>query len=316
MNNFMRKMMIEKNHERYLQEKTLNGYDGAISSNKYSRDRIDIMMNREKISLWYLLKQSFNMIWMMPYFVRAIKGIDLSFEKNKDIPAKPLEEVSGDFLKSFEEKAFSYGIDSIGYTKIDPKYIFKDRAVLFENVIIFTKAMEKKPIINAPNRGTLRTVWKTYDELGQISIELSEYLNKKGYGAQAGPALSGLTIYPALAEKAGLGIVGRHGLLITPENGPIVRIAVIYTSIKNLPTSENKHLWIKDFCKTCGSCIKNCPPGAIYEEKKKHPDGLVSSVDSKKCMDYFFDHYGCSVCLKVCPFTKTGYDKLRKVFVK
>lgn len=33
-----------------------------------------------------------------------------------------------------------------------------------------------------------------------------------GFAAHAGPGLGGLTIYPVLAERAGIGAFGRHGL--------------------------------------------------------------------------------------------------------
>lgn len=71
-------------------------------------------------------------------------------------------------------------------------------------------------------------------------------------------------MYPHLAQNAGLGFKGRHGMVITPEFGPRQRISVIFTSIQNLPVnSSNEHSWVPDFCLKYGGCVKKCPGNAI-----------------------------------------------------
>jgi epoxyqueuosine reductase QueG len=51
-----------------------------------------------------------------------------------------------------------------------------------------------------------------------------------------------------MAKDAKMGKIGRHGLMMTPENGPSQRLAVVYTNIKNFPKKEqNKHDWITNY---------------------------------------------------------------------
>jgi hypothetical protein len=33
-------------------------------------------------------------------------------------------------------------------------------------------------------------------------------------------------------------------------------------------------------------------------------------------MSYFNDNFGCTICVKVCQFTKVGYDKLYEEYLK
>jgi epoxyqueuosine reductase QueG len=125
-----------------------------------------------------------------------------------------------------------------------------------------------------------------------------------------GPAL-----YPPLAQLAGLGWLGTSGLMITPEHGPRVRLAAVFTSIENLPFgTQNEHAWVEDFCAQCGVCIRECPPQAIYPEPHHHETGRITCVDNERCFPYFSDYHGCSVCIKVCPFNSTSYDTIKARF--
>ena len=79
--------------------------------------------------------------------------------------------------------------------------------------------MSKKAISKAPSIETLKSVFETYDSLGIITNKLTDYLRKNNFYAQASHHLGGLVLYPPLAQKAGFGCLGKHGLLITPKFG-------------------------------------------------------------------------------------------------
>ena len=122
----------------------------------------------------------------------------------------------------------------------------------------------------------------------------------------------GLALYPPMAQEAGLGWIGLNGIIITPEHGPRVRLAAVFTSIENLPLNEdNNHDWIETYCKTCRICIKQCPPQALYGEPVAHINGQLTFVENELCFPYFSDYYGCSICVKVCPFNHVPYEKLK-----
>ena len=162
-------------------------------------------------------------------------------------------------------------------------------------------------------------VFDTYDSLGIAANRIAAFLREMGYAAQADHPLGGAALYPPLAQKAGIGYVGKHGLLITPKFGSRIRLAAVYTSIQNLPDSkENNHSWIGEYCKICGLCIKQCPPKAILEETVMHDTGIKTDIIQQDCFEYFIQNYGCSVCIKVCPFSKgiDAYERLKQMVEK
>lgn len=230
-----------------------------------------------------------------------------------DNPTKPLSEASPDFLEELKEYACSIGVDSIGFAKLRREEIFQEQGILHENAIVLTQEMDWDKMEVAPSRPTMVMIMRTYNSLGIAANKIAEFLRKHGFSAQAGHPLGGMSLYTPLAIRAGLGWIGRNGLLMTPEFGPRVRIAAVYTSIENLPFAEtNDHSWISDYCSTCGLCIRKCPVGAIREESITHDSGRVTFVTLDKCFAYFAEYYGCSVCIKVCPFNRQSYSVLQK----
>ena len=232
-------------------------------------------------------------------------------------PEKPLHSTNTEFITRFEAYAHSLGVQDIGYTKIVPGLLFKDNEALYPNVIVFTLEMDKDKMSTAPSKIAFEMIHGTYSRLNTIAILMATYLRKNGYGAQASPATLGMAHYPPLAEMAGLGCRGWHGLLITPSLGPRQRIAVIFTSIEDLPFAEhNGHLWIADFCKKCHKCVHECPASAIPSELVLDEYGHQKHLDSQKCVAYFSQNYGCSVCIKKCTFNVSSYDKIKRSFQK
>lgn len=110
----------------------------------------------------------------------------------------------------------------------------------------------------------------------------------------------------AYAVKAGLGFMGKNGLVITPDFGSYVFIGVVLSTLKfefDNPLSEN--------CLDCGLCLKACPTGALS------PDGF----DASKCTSYRTQKtvmdpvqakqsngwlFGCDMCQEVCPHNAQG----------
>ena len=209
------------------------------------------------------------------------------------------------------------GIGDIGYAKLPRHLIFKERAVLYDSAIVLLKEMPKDKVDKAPSIATFKMVFESYDSLSKIVNNLTEYLRKQGYGAQGGYPLGGLNLYPPLAAAAGLGWMGRHGLLITPQFGPRQRIGAIFTSIENLPFGKtNPHSWIGNFCGTCGRCIRTCPQEAIREHPVIHDSGRKTHIIREKCLPYFVTKHGCTVCVKECSFSRRHYDDIHKSFLR
>jgi hypothetical protein len=51
-------------------------------------------------------------------------------------------------------------------------------------------------------------------------------------------------------------------------------------------------------------------------QPQRNQNGQITYVVNERCFPYFSDWYGCSVCIAVCPFNHTPYDRLKQHFVE
>lgn len=195
---------------------------------------------------------------------------------------------------------------------VDPKLVFAGQVLPERHAIVFSVEMDKAAMETSPSAKSSTEVMRRYADLGAIAAATCEWLRDRGFAAYPGTNLGGQSDYPALAEAAGLGAIGYHGLLISPVAGARMRLCTIYVGIDNLPKAENPHLWVRDVCANCRRCVRSCPPGAIEPEPKPKANGYKRAIRATACRDYFARNLGCAICLKVCPFSHVGYETVRK----
>lgn len=116
------------------------------------------------------------------------------------------------------------------------------------------------------------------------------------------------------ALRAGIGMRGRNGLVITPDYGSYIFLAEILTSLKLRPDSPS----VTECC-GCGACERACPGQAIRSD---------GTIDARRCLSYLtIEHrgdfssdqqdiitsprgrhtiYGCDICQIVCPHNRTA----------
>jgi epoxyqueuosine reductase QueG len=249
--------------------------------------------------------------------VPTMFGIVKSLRSVKKNPAQPKTEASSELVDDLKTYLLDLGASSVGYTQVPERWIFRNKAILHTNAIVLTMEMDKPRIDTAPSQDGLEAVLEIYRDLGWIANKGADYLRKRGYSAHAGHPLMGLALYPPLAQMAGLGWMGANGLIVTPEHGPRVRLATIFTSIENLPFStHNDHQWVEEYCAACQICIRKCPVEAIMPKPQRHGNGQITYVINERCFPYFSDYFGCSVCIAVCPFNHSPYERLKQHFLK
>jgi ferredoxin len=208
-----------------------------------------------------------------------------------------------------------WGIQKIGFTQIPPDIILKGNHILYKYALVFIKEMRKKWIDDAPHALAGFETMRTYNQLGKAVIDIASWLRKKGVRSQPNHPLGGLTSYVPLAGKAGLGWQGMNGLLISTEFGQRQRIAPIYIEhpIFSFTDIDQKEFsWIERYCEMCRQCLEECPGDAIQETKMIYNDKietigrLARCIDPIKCHPHFSKFEGCSICVKVCPFSKAN----------
>ena len=108
-----------------------------------------------------------------------------------------------------------------------------------------------------------------------------------------------------MARDAGLGEIGRMGLLMTPNLGPRVRLGVVTTDVELVPDERTPDPTVIDFCNICKKCANNCPSKSISFEERQEIDGAVRwRIKSETCYQYWnVIGTDCNRCMAVCPYS-------------
>ncbi|MFA5554053.1 MAG: tRNA epoxyqueuosine(34) reductase QueG [Phycisphaerae bacterium] len=113
----------------------------------------------------------------------------------------------------------------------------------------------------------------------------------------------------AVAQRAGVGFIGKNHMLINPSIGPAMLLGEIITTI-DLDADEP----LKINCEGCNKCIEACPSGALMADGR---------FDANKCISYLTIEYkgkiaaelaekignrlfGCDECVLACPYYERG----------
>ena len=121
---------------------------------------------------------------------------------------------------------------------------------------------------------------------------LAQYIRNLCYRSYASMNDSALSI--PLVIQAGLGKLGRHSMVITPECGPRVRFGKVFADMP-LSADKPKKFGIKEFFDTCYACAAACPPRAIpFGELQAEPPNKSSfshirkwTTNAEKCFTFW-----------------------------
>lgn len=228
----------------------------------------------------------------------------------------PMDELIG-YVKD------KYGV-IVGFTNVPQELIFKDKVIPFPYALVVVQEMNRDSINMAPKIEAGIEVTNVYNSLGIITNDIANWIKKRyNIECMANHPLGGLVDTVPLAEKAGLGIIGRNGMLLTREYGPRCRISPIFIDRKLFDYTDNSdHYWMKEFCKKCGKCMRSCPTQAIYKEPKLsvsyngEAEDRYESYDRERCFISFSATMGCAVCIQCCPFSQKPekYDTLKELY--
>lgn len=138
------------------------------------------------------------------------------------------------------------------------------------------------------------------NDLKQTGYRLARFLTNQGYPSiNIGQDLTdyrtitGAFSFKYAAVQAGMGCVGKNGLLITPSYGPRVKLSAVLTEAP----LEGDAVIEEDLCGNCEICIKICPSGALKEPTAK----LRPNYDRFVCCSFYSANEGCGLCMSKCP---------------
>ncbi len=184
--------------------------------------------------------------------------------------------------------------------------------------IVFALEMDMAMISSAPDAPVIIETGKKYIEAARISIIVADFIRRLGYSARAHIAGSNYqAVLPPLAWEAGLGELGRLGILIAYKFGPRARLGLVTTDLPLIP-DRPKTQGIQNFCQKCQKCARNCPSQAIPYGEKTEENGVLKWVLNREECYRFWRKAGtdCAVCIYVCPYSKPDnvfHNAIRKI---
>ena len=173
------------------------------------------------------------------------------------------------------------------------------------HAIVFSAEMDHEMVHSTPRAPAATESAVQYMHLANIGIALAMYLKKLGYSARAHIDGNYQVLATAVAHDAGIGELGRLGLIMTPTHGPRVRLAVVTTDL-DLEIDGPVNFGAQHFCKICRKCADNCPSASIEFGDKKNVRGVVKWQSNMESCYKFWRKAGtdCAICMAVCPYSK------------
>jgi epoxyqueuosine reductase len=114
----------------------------------------------------------------------------------------------------------------------------------------------------------------------------------------------------SLAAQAGLGWIGRNGMLIHEDDGSYVFIGTLVTALEN----DIEAATVADRCGTCTRCLDACPTSAILPDRTIASEDCISyatiehrgPLSAKLAAHLESNAFGCDICQEACPWNASA----------
>ena len=209
------------------------------------------------------------------------------------------------------------------FKRVDPSQVLSEaRSIITLAVSYHSPSFSSLPSVKNPAAIARYARYRDYhDILVEPLRNLTDFIN-----TTAGPTTKSLWYVDTgpflerdLAQRAGIGFVGKHTNLISKKLGNWFFLAEIITTAQIEPDAPEKNR-----CGTCDRCITICPTAAIT---------APFQLDARRCISYLTIElkgaipielrpaignriYGCDDCLAACPWNRfaTESNLLREHF--
>lgn len=207
------------------------------------------------------------------------------------------------------------GIADIGYSEFSGQY---------SHSLVFAIPHDKVfTLVNYSEQEFENTINTAQVEATKIIAEVTDYLDKQKIAYFIPPLtqtdekyLLAPFSFKYAAVNAGLGWIGKNGVLITQEYGPRVRLSVVLVN-HPLPAGKPIH---KSLCTAdCFRCVDACPYNAlkgtqwnIRKRREEIIDYHLCNLERSQYLKKYGRKNACGLCLAACPKGTEEDDLLKK----
>jgi len=257
--------------------------------------------------------------WDDDYVIRGMARID------RDTPYDASD--LGHNSRVIKKAAAFFGSAVTGVSPLDRRWIYskgyrlgRDRKDIdfdidipdeYQYVISMAVAMDYEFYRYVPSYLASASTGHGYSKMAITAGYMAQFIRQLGY--KAIPSGNDTAMSIPYAVQAGIGELGRNGILITRDHGPRVRLCKIFTDMP-LALDEPIEFGVMEFCDICGECAKQCPAQAMALGPRTNEGNNICNshgplkwyVDGEACHMYWTkSRCDCGICIRVCPFNKT-----------
>ncbi|MFT5335883.1 MAG: epoxyqueuosine reductase [Halioglobus sp.] len=226
-----------------------------------------------------------------------------------DVPpvtTTPLQQSAKEWSEQLAQYTQTIELELFGITAFNPDWAFEGVELDYKWVIMLGVAHDYEKIKTAPEVIAGAEVIRQYGRAKKASKDVTTWIRNRGWDAFAntGPMAGTMVMIPPAIE-CGFGELGKHGSIINNKYGSSFRLSCVLTNVPLISTPRQSY-GVDDFCSRCQVCDNACPPEAISPEKVSVRGQEKWYVDFDKCIPFFNENYGCSICISVCPWSIPG----------
>lgn len=237
--------------------------------------------------------------------------------------------------RNVKKAARHFGADLVGVCRLDRRWVYsnsfdgdtfegsaasgetngasqpQDIPEEFQYAIVMGFEMDYQMMRRYPSYIADSATSMGYSRMAIANAHLAAFI--RGLGFQTiDCSINDVALSVPLALLAGLGDLGRNGLLVTPEFGPRLRLSKVLTNLPMTPDAP-VDFGVTEFCQACRKCADLCPSQAILSGERTAEPQSASNVagemkwpiNAEKCRMYWSRmQKSCSNCISCCPYNK------------
>ena len=197
--------------------------------------------------------------------------------------------------------------------RIKPKLSLASAKTIISIAVAYPHKLKQQPQKTAykrgkftPNSWGLDYHYVLKDKLDRLAKGIEELTADFEY---KGMVDTGALVDTAVARRAGIGFIGKNGLVISKEFGSYMFLGELITNLDIEPDQP-----VDYDCGDCNRCVTACPTSCLIGDGTMNAKRCLSfQTQDKGIMDLEFRKkiktviYGCDICQICCPYNK-GLD--------
>lgn len=197
--------------------------------------------------------------------------------------------------------------------RLDPKLSLASARTIISIAVAYPRRLPQQPQKTAfrrgkitPNSWGLDYHYILQDKLERLARGIEELTADLEY---KGMVDTGALVDTAVARRAGIGFIGKNGLVISKEFGSYMFLGELITNLELEPDQP-----VDYDCGDCNRCVEACPTSCLLGDSTMDARRCLSfQTQNKGMMDLEFRKkiktviYGCDICQICCPYNK-GID--------